>query len=253
MVLVADVGNTNAVVGISEQDQWIAHWRISTNYKRTVDEYTVTLHQLISMQNIDPTGVKTIVLSSVVPNLTGVFQDVLQRLFDAPILLVTNTIETGLVASSIPAELGGDLLANAAAAHHLVKKPVMVIDFGTALTFITVSADGVLLGASIAPGLNSAIKALSTGTAQLPQVDLHEPPSVLGVNTETAIQSGVLYGYAGLVQSIIERTEAEIGEKLFVIATGGLSRIALPVIKRIDHADPWHTLIGLRLFASLNT
>ncbi len=252
MVLVADVGNTNAVVGISQGEDWVAHWRVSTNYKRTVDEYTVILHQLLSMEHISADAIDKIVLSSVVPNLTGVFEEVLQRLFHAPILLVSHKIKTGLDPASIPAELGSDLLANAAAAHHLAKKPTMVIDFGTALTFITISGEGVLLGASIAPGLNSAIKALSTGTAQLPQVELREPPSVLGTDTVTAIQSGVIYGYAGLVNSIIERTEAEIGEKLYVIATGGLSKIALPVINRIDHVDPWHTLIGLRLFAELN-
>lgn len=252
MVLIVDVGNTNVVLGISKNGQWAGHWRLSTDYKKTVDEYSVIMHQLFQMEQIAAGDIRKIILSSVVPNLTGVFREVLERLFDAPVLLVTNKLKTGLKRESIPAELGSDLLANAAAAHDLVKKPVMVIDFGTALTFITISGDGVLLGASIAPGLNSAVKALSTGTAQLPQVELREPPSVLGTSTETAVQSGVLFGYAGLVKTIIERTEGEIGERLYVIATGGLSRLAVPIMERIDHTDPWHTLKGLRLIGELN-
>jgi len=252
VLLVADVGNSNVVLGISQDDQWVAHWRLSTDYKRTVDEYSVVIQQLFTMEGITNGTVEKIVLSSVVPNLTGVFLEVFSRLFAAPVLLVTNKLETGLKRESIPAELGGDLLANAAAAYNQVKRSAMVIDFGTALTFITISKDGELLGASIAPGLNSAVKALSTGTAQLPQVELREPPSVLGTDTETSIQSGVLYGYAGLINSIIERTEKEIGERLYVIATGGLSRISLPLAQRIDRTDPWHTLAGLRLIAQLN-
>ncbi len=252
MVLIVDVGNTNVVVGISKERSWAAHWRLAADYKKTVDEYAISIFQLFQMEHISHDEISRIVLSSVVPNLTGIFHEVLNRLFSAPVLIVSNKLNTGLAKESIPPELGSDLLANAAAAHELVKKPVMVIDFGTALTFITISAEGVLLGASIAPGLNSAVKALSTGTAQLPQVELREPPSVLGTNTETAIQSGVLYGYAGLVSSIIERTEAEIGDTLFVIATGGLSRLAVPILGRIDHVDPWHTLSGLRLIGELN-
>ncbi len=252
MLLVVDVGNSNVVLGISENHDWTAHWRISTDYKRTVDEYAVVIQQLLQMEKIPNSSISRIVLSSVVPNLTGVFKEVLDRLFSVPVLEVSHKVETGLDRRSIPAELGSDLLANAAAAHHLVKQPVMVIDFGTALTFITISAEGTLLGASIAPGLNSAVKALATGTAQLPQVELKEPTSVMGTDTETAVQSGVIFGYSGLIGSIIERTEAEIGSRLYVIATGGLSRINLPISRRIDRSDPWHTLAGLRLIADLN-
>ncbi len=252
MILVVDVGNTNVVAGISDNGNWAAHWRISTDCKKTVDEYTAMFYQLLSMDRIAPEGVEKIVLSSVVPDLTGVFIDMINRVFGKDPLVVTNQVNTGLADQQLPPELGSDLLANTVAAYHRFKRDAMIIDFGTALTFITVSHDGFILGVALAPGIITAVNSLSSNTAQLPKVALREPPSVLGMDTVTAIQSGVLYGYAGLVTGIIVRTESAVGRPLFIIATGGMASVAKGVIGRIDHVDPWHTLEGLRIIADLN-
>ena len=190
---------------------------------------------------------------AVVPNLTLSIQKNVKRLFNKEALLVTHDVSTGLVRSSIPGELGSDLLCNLAYAHYL--KPddtVMTVDFGTALTFSTVSRDGQVLGVAIVPGLLTSVHALFGATAQLPQVDLRIPSSALGRSSEDSIRAGIMYGYAGLVNSIIEKTEEETGEKLFIIATGGLSKTISPLIPRIDMLDKLHTLNGLRLIASLN-
>ena len=252
MILVIDVGNTNVVAGISDNGNWAAHWRISTDSKKTVDEYTAVFYQLLTMDRIDTSGVEKIVLSSVVPDLTGVFHEMISRVFKKEPLVVSNQVHTGLAEQSLPPELGSDLLANTVAAYHRFKRDAMIIDFGTALTFITVSHDGNILGAALAPGIITAVNSLASNTAQLPKIALKEPPSVLGMDTVTAIQSGVLYGYAGLVTGIIVRTEQALGRPLYVIATGGMASVAKQLIGRIDHVDPWHTLEGLKIIADLN-
>ena len=167
--------------------------------------------------------------------------------------LSMDDIRSGLVRESIPQELGSDLLCNLAWAHHArADETVMTVDFGTALTFSTVDAEGRVKGVAIVPGLLTSVNALFGSTAQLPQVELKIPTSVLGRNSEDSIRAGIMYGYAGLVESIIRRTEDELGHRVYVMATGGLSMTISPLIRRIDHLDKRHTLNGLRLIASLN-
>ncbi len=253
MLLAIDIGNSNIAIGLNDHEVWIKHWRMHTEIKRTADEYASQLYTLFSQYQVSTSSIDAVVLSSVVPELLSTFIQVIDSFCRVEPLIVSNMIHTGLKEGMVPKELGSDLLANAAAAHALFpEKNCMVIDFGTALTFTTVSDEGVILGVAIAPGVGSAVDALATKTAQLPHVDIKIPRSVLGHNTVEAIQAGVIYGYTGLVASLIDQTEEEIGSDLTVIATGGFSKIIAPKIPRIDLLKPWHTLDGLKLFHELN-
>lgn len=253
MLVTVDIGNTNIVLAVVDKGNWIHNFRLATDSHKTSDEYFVIFNSLLKESNLDFSKVEKVIISSVVPFLNRSIQKNMKRLFGKEPILITHDIETGLVKSSIPAELGSDLLCNAAYAHHVhSSKNVMVVDFGTALTFTTVSKKGEIIGVSIAPGLVTAVNALFGNTAQLPQVELKVPESALGRDSQTSIRSGIMMGYAGMVTSMIERVENEIGDKLYVIATGGLSNTIFPLIPRIDIVDGFHTLKGLALIANLN-
>lgn len=254
MIVAVDIGNTNIVIAVKDMDRWITSFRIFTDTKKTGDEYFVIISSLMNNSNIDSSKVDKVIISSVVPFLTRSFEKNMRRLFPAiEPLIVSKDLNTGLDKDSIPSELGSDLLANLSYAHHIAPdETVMVIDFGTALTFSTVNREGKVLGVAIAPGLITAVNALFGATAQLPQVELKVPEHVLGMNTEESIRSGIMFGYAGLVKEMIEKTESEVGERIRVIATGGLSKTIKPLISRINIIDGFHTLNGLELIASLN-
>lgn len=196
---------------------------------------------------------KQVVISSVVPPLTTAFEQMLGRLTQQQPLVISARLRTGLtVATDNPHELGTDLLANAVAGHQLTHANCVIVDFGTALSVITVSKVGEIQGVSIAPGLESATKALSTNTAQLPFVPLAPPPSVLGKNTTHAIQSGIVLGYIGLVEGLVSRIETELADSVEVVATGGLAEVVAPLTQRFNRVEPWLTLDGLRLIAGMN-
>lgn len=254
MIVAVDIGNTNIVIAVKDMDRWITSFRIFTDTKKTGDEYFVIISSLMNNSNIDSSKVDKVIISSVVPFLTRSFEKNMRRLFPAiEPLIVSKDLNTGLDKDSIPSELGSDLLANLSYAHPIAPdETVMVIDFGTALTFSTVNREGKVLGVAIAPGLITAVNALFGATAQLPQVELKVPEHVLGMNTEESIRSGIMFGYAGLVKEMIEKTESEVGERIRVIATGGLSKTIKPLISRINIIDGFHTLNGLELIASLN-
>jgi type III pantothenate kinase len=252
MLLAIDIGNSNIAIGIFDK-RWVEHWRIYTEAKRTSDEYAVQLHNLLQRSAIDPESLQDVVISSVVPELAPVFETAVKELCKTDPFMVVPGVRTGLDDSSIPSEMGSDLIANAAAAHaKFPDDPCMVIDFGTALTFTTVSETGQVLGVAIAPGVGSALGALSSNTAQLPHVDIKIPESVLGRNTVHSIQAGVVFGYTGLTGSLIAETEKEVGRPLKVIATGGFSHVIAPKLPRVDSLEEWHTLDGLRLIYHLN-
>jgi type III pantothenate kinase len=254
MFFAVDIGNTNIVLAVHDGKQWVQTFRVYSDQAKTGDEYFVILDSLFSHAGVLKENVERAAISSVVPNLSRSLQKNVVRLFDINPLMITNKVKTGLKSKSIPPELGSDLLCNAAQAHYAHPgKAVMVCDFGTALTFTTVSGDGSVLGAAITPGLITAMRALFHGTAQLPQVELLIPSTVIGRNSEESIRAGIMYGYAGLVQHMIDRTEAEIGEKLYVIATGGLSRTISPIIPRIDEISPTQTVDGIKLISDLNS
>jgi len=253
MLVAVDIGNSNIVIAVHDGMKWVQSFRIYSDQKKTSDEYFVVLDSLMSHAGLYKHDINRAVISSVVPNLTRSMQKNIIRLFDVQPLMVDHEVETGLRKETIPAELGSDLLANAAQAHYMYPEhPVVVVDFGTALTLTTVDSDGSVLGASIAPGLVTAVNALFGNTAQLPQVELKVPPTAIGRNSQESIRSGIMFGYAGMVKAIIERTEQELGREVFVIATGGLSQTIAPLIDRINQLSAMHTLDGLRLISDLN-
>lgn len=250
MILTIDIGNTNIVFGVAEQNDWVKIWRIQTDRSKTADEYEVIFRSLFASSGINSSDITRTVLSSVVPSLVRPFNEMLSVLLDSSVLLVEPLIYDKLPIQVLnPHEIGTDLVADATAAYMGYGGPAMVIDFGTALTFTTIDQSGKILGVAIAPGLLTALKALTGNTAQLHDVQLIAPPSVLGKNTIQAIQSGIVMGFAGLVDSMIVRTEEELGIKLKVIATGGLSFVMKNVSSRIEIIDENLTLDGLKYMA----
>jgi type III pantothenate kinase len=247
MLLAIDIGNTNIVFGVNDNEKWMNHWRIQTDHKKTADEYEVIFRSLLSAGKICRTDVNNIILSSVVPSLVRPFTEMLPGLFNGTkITIVGPDIYPKLPIKILnPYEIGADLVANAVAAYQKFGKLTTVIDFGTALTFTTIGKNAEIKGVAIAPGLHTAVAALAGETAQLPQIHLTPPPSVLGENTVHAIQSGIVYGFTGLVDSMIERTQQELGEKLTVVATGGLSSVIAPLTKNIKNIEQLLTLNGL--------
>ena len=247
MLLAVDIGNTHTVFGVYNEEKWQNHWRIQTDPLKTADEYEVIFRSLFMAQKYCRTDLSIIILSSVVPSLVRPFGEMLQELFvNAEVTVVSPEIYPVLPLKILnPYEIGTDLVANAMAAFQKFGQLTTVVDFGTALTFTTIGKNAEIKGVAIAPGLQTAVAALAGKTAQLPSVHLAAPPSVLGANTKQAIQSGIIYGFSGLVDSIIERTESELREKITVVATGGLSSVIAPFSKTIKHVDAMLTLDGL--------
>ena len=254
MLLAIDVGNTNIAFGIHHQGQWIHHWRIRTVPDQMPDEYAVLFRGLFREAGIDADDLDRAILSSVVPPLTGTISRMLSEQLSQPPLVVGPGIRTGIrIRTDNPSEVGADLVANAVAAYTQYQRNCIVVDFGTALTFTAVSAPGDLLGVAIAPGLNSAARALSTATAQLPRVQLTPPQAAIGRNTVHSIQSGVVFGYIGLVEALIQRMRNEMQGGAIAVATGGLARVFAPLCSEFEAIEPWLTLDGLRFIAERNT
>jgi type III pantothenate kinase len=251
MLLAIDIGNSNIVLGIYNSGKWFKNWRIQTDALKTADEYAVIINSLLQNREIKKSGITDIVVCSVVPTLVGPFTEMLQELIGKEPVLISSEIFPLLPVKILnPYQIGADLVADAVAAYTRFGNYSMVIDFGTALTFTTVNGNSEIAGVAIAPGLLTAMSSLAGNTAQLPFVHLAPPPSVLGDNTTHAIQSGIIYGYTGLVDFIIEKTEQELKHKLNVIATGGLSSIISPLTKNIKHVDKMLTLEGIRIINS---
>lgn len=251
MLLVIDIGNTNIVFGVKNNNKWLNHWRIKTDSLKTSDEYEVIFRSLLGSEKITYSEIGRIILSSVVPSLMHPFNEMLNGLFKQAEIIVVNPDIYKFMPIKIlnPYQIGTDLVANAVAAHEKYENMTMIIDFGTALTFTTIGAASEIKGVAIVPGLGTAVNALAGKTAQLPQIHLTAPPSVLGENTIHAIQSGIVLGYTGLVDSIIERTEKELNGTLTVVATGGLSHVIAPLTKKIDKIERMLTLDGLALMS----
>lgn len=247
MLLAVDIGNTQIVFGVHRDGKWHNHWRIQTDPLKTSDEYEVIFRSLFMAAEISRTEIKRIIICSVVPLLVRSFDEMFKSLFTEAEITVVNPDIYPLLPLKIlnPYEIGTDLVANAVAAYKKFGTLTTVVDFGTALTFTTIGVNAEIKGVAIAPGLNTAVAALAGKTAQLPYVHLVAPPSVLGANTTQAIQAGIVFGFSGLVDSILERTEKELGEKISVIATGGLSSVIAPFSKYIQHVDIMLTLDGL--------
>ena len=252
MRLVIDIGNSNIVFGVSEGNEWVKIRRIQTDPLKTADEYEVIFRSLLNSGQVNCGAIETVVISSVVPALVRTFREMIMALFAREPLLVAPEIYPKLPVGILnPYEIGADLVANSVAVYASGQLPAMVIDFGTALTFTTMGRSGEILGVAIVPGLQTAIRSLAGSTAQLPQVHLQMPPSVLGKNTVHAIQAGIMFGYTGLVDSVIQATADELGESLYVIATGGLAGVMAPRVKSIHAVAVNLTLDGLLRIAQI--
>jgi len=253
MLLAISAGNTNTAFGIYSQGQWTNHWRVRTVPDKTPDEWGVLFRDLMRDVGLHMGDVRKAVLSSVVPPLTGALGEMLRRPMGCEPLVIGPGVRTGLrIRTDNPSEVGADLVANAVAAYARFQSNCIVVDFGTALTFTAVAEPGDLLGVAIAPGLNSAAGALSRDTAQLPRVQLIPPPAAIGRNTTHSIQSGLVFGYVGLVEALIGRMRQELGGHAQAVATGGLAPIIAPLTDQFTEIDPWLTLEGLRIIAERN-
>ncbi|NCN04101.1 MAG: type III pantothenate kinase [Spirochaetales bacterium] len=250
-LLCIDIGNSNIACGLYDDGEWKATWRVRTDNKRTSDEYSVLFHGFFTQKNISPLSVRGICVSSVVPELIETFRLMGRDLFGVtPLFISTELVSEVSVAIDNPRELGPDLYANGVAGYAWARSSVIVVDFGTALSFTCVEKideEVKLRGASIAPGLRTAVYALSLNTAQLPHVELVPPPKGIGTNTIQAIQSGIVFGYSALVTGMVQRLRAELNEPVKCIATGGLSTVLQDHVMGFDHVDPLLTLEGLRI------
>ena len=251
MLLVLDIGNTTTVAGIYDGDELIAQWRLSS-ILHTSDELGVYLLTLLASRDIDPAEISGAAFASVVPSLDFSMTEAIKQYFNIEPLQVTALTNTGMeVRTKNPREVGADRIVNAFAGREKYGMPLIVADYGTAITFDVVSEDGAYLGGAIAPGLNSGISALFSKAAKLPQVALSIPENVIGRNTEEAIQSGILFGNAGLTDRIVNMIRAEHGlEKAKVVATGGHAGLIAKVSETIDYVDKWLTLEGLKIIAN---
>ncbi|MFF5264546.1 type III pantothenate kinase [Actinomadura viridis] len=259
MLLTIDVGNTHTVLGLFEGDEVIEHWRINTDPRRTADEIAVVLQGLVQQSPLlAETDISGIALCSTVPSVLHEMREMCRRYYgDVPAVIVEPGVKTGVpVRMDNPKEVGADRIVNALAAVHLHGGPAIVVDFGTATTFDAVSARGEYVGGAIAPGIEISIDALSVRGAQLHKIELVRPRSVIAKNTVEALQSGIIFGFAGQVDGIVERMSEELAaepDEVTVIATGGLAPLVLEESRSIDEHEPWLTLVGLRLIYQRNT
>ena len=253
MLLAVDIGNTNIAFGVFEGERLRATWHMATVIHRTVDEYATVLLNLLHYQGLETQDIREVALCSVVPPLTATFEELFQRYFHISPLVVGAGVKTEVrIRMDNPREVGADRIVNAAAAHHLYHDPVIIVDLGTATTFDTVSGEGDYLGGAIAPGINTAAEALFTRAAMLPRVELVHPKQAIGTNTIDAMQSGIVFGYVGLVEGVVARIRQELGEKAKVVATGGYAQLIARETAVIDEVNPDLTLIGLRLIYLMN-
>ncbi len=254
MLLAIDIGNTNITIGMFDGDKLKATWRISTGVHRMPDEYGIMLMDLLHHQGVDAASVEQGAISCVVPPLLTVFNEMFQKYFQITPLIVGPGIKTGIrIRYENPRELGGDRISNAAGALALYKAPIIVVAMGTATAFDTISKEGDYLGGAVAPGIGIAAEALYTRTAALPRVDLIRPKNAIGGNTPAAMRSGIVFGYAGLIDGIVTRIQEELGGKATVVATGGYANIMAAETRVIDEVNPHLTLIGIKTIHALNT
>ncbi len=254
MLLCIDIGNTNIKLGLFEGETIRCHWRVSTDPARLADEYAMLLLNLLTAEGLRPPDVTGCAISSVVPVLTQVFSDLAQRYFKQEPLVILPGVNTGImeIHTNLPSEVGPDLVVNAVGARHLYGAPVIVVGFGTATTFVAVSAAGHLEGVAIAPGIVTSGNSLFHATATLPQVALSRPSVAIGKNTIASLQAGMVFGFAGLVEGLVDHMQVELtpggaGKPAVVVATGGLANVIAPETHSIQHVEPNLGLIGLRL------
>jgi type III pantothenate kinase len=253
MLLAIDIGNTNVTLGVFENEQLYATWRIATDVNQMPDEYGIWLVNLLRHRNLATSDITKIALCSTVPPLTPIFVELFEKYFEISPLVVGAGVKTGVrIRMDNPREVGPDRIANAAAAHHLYGGPAIIADLGTATTFDVVSREGDYIGGAIATGIGTAAEALFRRAAALPRVELVHPQQTIGSNTIAAMQSGIVFGYVGLVEGLVARIQKELPEKATVIATGGYAELIAKETNVIDKVNRDITLIGLRLIYLMN-
>jgi type III pantothenate kinase len=253
MLLTIDIGNTNITLGVHRGKELVKAWRLATDHDRLPDEYGLQLLGLLHHDSLQSSDIKGIAMASVVPPLTGVFFEACTHYLAQQPLVIDAGVKTGVrIRIEDPKSVGADRVADAAAVINLHGGPACVVDFGTATTFDAISEDGDYLGGAIAPGIAISAEALTRRTAKLPRVDLVRPPSVIGRSTVQAMQSGLIYGHVGMVEGIVARMRQELGKKMKVIATGGLSSLIARETDVIEILAPWLTLEGVRIIWEMN-
>ena len=253
MLLAIDIGNTNVVLGVFDQERLVENWRVGTNAQITPDEYAMIFKDLFGFAGLEFKQITGVIISTVVPPLLQVMVEMSRKYFRIEPMIVTHELKTGItIRYDNPKEVGADRIVNAAAAFKLFGGPLIIVDFGTATTFCAVTRDGEYLGGAIAPGIKISAEALFQRASKLPRVELSKPLKVIGRDTISAMQAGIIYGYAGLVDGIVERMKKELSSDARVVATGGLAELVSPETRSIQEIKPQLTLEGLRLLYDIN-
>jgi type III pantothenate kinase len=254
MLLVIDVGNTNTVLGLYDGDDLVHDWRLRTVVDHTVDEYGMLIYNLYKNSKLSPKAIKAIIISCVVPPMLHILEPLCKKYFNIKPMIVGPGIKTGMpIHYDNPREVGADRIVNAVAAFERYKGDIIIVDFGTATTFDYVSARGEYMGGCICPGIMISSEALFQKAAKLPRIEIIRPKTVVGKDTVSSMQSGILYGYAGLVDGLVERIKGEVKSDPKVIATGGLAKIIASETKSIHVVDDMLTLEGLRIIYKRNS
>jgi len=253
MLFCVDLGNTNITLGLYDGDTLRGHWRIRTDHHKMPDEYGILIVSLLRHTGFTLEGVNGVCMCSVVPPLTGILDEACRTYLGHAPLIVDANVNTGVkIGYDNPREVGADRIVDAVAVYRLYGAPACVVDFGTATTFDAISRTGEYLGGAIAPGIGIAAEALFSRTAKLPRIDLVRPPGPIGRNTVHSMQSGLIFGYVGLVEGMVARFRKELGDDMRVIGTGGLVEIIARETNVIQMIDPWLTLHGLRILWEMN-
>jgi type III pantothenate kinase len=254
MLLVIDVGNTNTVLGLYDGDELVHDWRLRTVVDHTIDEYGMLIYNLYKNSKVSPKAIKAIIISCVVPPMLHILEPLCKKYFNIKPLIVGPGIKTGMpIFYDNPREVGADRIVNAVAAFEKYKGDIIIVDFGTATTFDYVSVKGEYMGGCICPGIMISSEALFQKAAKLPRIEISRPKTVIGKDTVSSMQAGILYGYAGLVDGLVERIKTEVKSDPNVIATGGLAKIIAPETKSIQVIDDMLTLEGLRIIHKRNS
>ena len=253
MLLAVDIGNTNISFGVFQGERLRATWNIATDIHKTADEYAVFLMNLLPQDGLSIPDIDHVIICNVVPPLEPIFEELSKHYFGVSPLVVGPGMKTGVrICTDNPREVGADRVVNAIAAHRLYGGPLIVIDFGTATTVDAVSKEGDYLGGAIAPGIGISAEALFERASKLPRIELMAPEHAIGRNSVAAMQSGIIYGYVGLIESLVFRIRRELESKAKVVATGGLADVIDRETKIIDVVNPHLTLIGLRFIHEMN-